>query len=198
MTPHVLIILSSIRENRQGEKVAHWIHRLASRRRDFEAELVDLKELALPLYQEAKHPSLMEHEYTDPEAKAWVEKVEGADGFILVTPEYNNGYPPSLKNALDYVYTGWNNKPMACVSYGGPGAGMRAVAQLRQVAVELQMAPIRGEVNLPFVARAFNELGEPAEASHIKRADAMFDQLVWWATALGEARAKTQMVPSGR
>jgi NAD(P)H-dependent FMN reductase len=198
MNPHILIILASIRENRQGETVARWFHRLASRRKDFDAELVDLKEWSLPFYHEAKTPVAMEHEYTDPKARAWVEKVEGADGFILVTSEYNNGYPPTLKNALDYVYTGWNNKPMACVSYGGPGAGMRSVAQLRQVAVELQMAPIRGEVNIPFVARAFNELGEPLEATHVKRADAMFDQLVWWADALAEARQRTQPVPSGR
>src|SRR3989344_5448802 len=74
-------------------------------------------------------------------------KIEEGDAFVMVTPEYNHGTSGVLKNALDWVYPEWNNKPVAFVSYGGVG-GARAVEQLRLIAVELQMASIREAVHM--------------------------------------------------
>jgi NAD(P)H-dependent FMN reductase len=117
-----------------------------------------------------------------------VATIESLDAFIIVTPEYNHGYPASLKNALDYAYRGWNRKPVAFVSYGGVSGGIRAVQQLRQVAIELQMAPIREEVNIPFIHRALSEEGTPIDELPRKRLAAVFRDLEWWGTTLKAGR----------
>ena len=96
----------------------------------------------------------------------------------------------ALKNALDHAYVGWNRKPVAFVSYGGTSGGVRAVEQLRQVAVELQMASIRDEVNIPFIGRAMDEQGEPRDELHRKRLDAVLTDLAWWTETLRAGRAR--------
>ncbi len=110
------------------------------------------------------------------------------DGFIIVSPEYNHAYPAVLKNAMDWIYPEWNNKPVGFVSYGSVG-GARGVEQLRLVAVELQMSPIRQGVFIPgaypFGAK---EWKPEADESLTRDAGKMFDQLLWWAKALKNAR----------
>ena len=71
--------------------------------------------------------------YSNEVAAKWAQKIGEADAYIIATPEYNHGYPAVLKNALDYVYGEWNNKPVAFLSWGGVSGGTRAVQQLRQV-----------------------------------------------------------------
>jgi NAD(P)H-dependent FMN reductase len=201
MAPSALkvgIILGSTRKARMGERVARWIHRLAVARGDLDVELVDLKDWPLPNYEDPVGPKQAELSYTTVVERGWVAKINGFDAFILVTPEYNHGYPAPLKNALDHVYSGWNHKPVAFVSYGGSSGGVRAVQQLRQVAIELQMAPLRDEVNIPFVSRAFDDAGEPHDAFHGRRAATMFDQLTWWTAVLKEGRAAHPVRPPQR
>ena len=88
-------------------------------------EIVDIADWKLPLFDEPIHPSMgkYQHDHT----KAWSEKIKQADGYIFVTPEYNYGPPPSLVNALNYVYLEWNYKPAGFVSYGGVSGGLRSV-----------------------------------------------------------------------
>jgi NAD(P)H-dependent FMN reductase len=80
--------------------------------------------------------------------KKWAAKISEADGYIIVSPEYNHGYSAVLKNAIDWVFPEWRNKPVGFVGYGNAG-GARAIEQLRQVAIELQMVPIRSAVHIP-------------------------------------------------
>ncbi len=181
----VQIILGSTREGRQGEKVFKWISGLASKRTDFKPEFIDLKNWDLGFLHDA--PSM--GKYSDPLVNKWAEKIDEADAYIVITPEYNHGYSAVLKNALDVIYKEWNNKPITFVSYGGLVGGSRSVEQLRQVAVELQMAPIREAVFIPGVWEAFDENGKlKNEEEYNKRAESMFNQLVWWATILKNAR----------
>ena len=189
MAFRIEVVIGSVREGRAGERVARWIHGLASRRPEFNAGLADLKEPLLPIYAHAQSPKALEAAYPEPAARAWVERVVRADGFLFVTPEYNHGYPPALKSALDWAYAGWNRKPAGFVSYGGSSGGTRAVQQLRQVVIELQMAPLRAEVNIPFVGRAFDEAGNPRDELHAKRAAILLDELLWWTRALQVGRA---------
>jgi NAD(P)H-dependent FMN reductase len=112
------------------------------------------------------------------------------DGYVFVTPEYNFGYPAVLKNALDHIYHEWNNKPVGFVSYGGGAGGSRAVQQLRQVVVELQMAPIRAGIVIPFARRLFDESGGIKDEAYDGRANALLEQLLWWTRALKAARAE--------
>jgi len=187
--PHIQIILGSIRKGRQGEKVAKWIHEEAKKHDDFTVELIDLLDHPLPFFDEAVSPAYNQGNYTHPEGKAWATLVNKADGYIVVTPEYNHGYPAVLKNALDYAYTEWNKKPMAVVSYSvGPVGGARAVQELRTVAIELQMAPLRGGVHIGGVHEAFDEVGNPKDERYNHAATSMFEHLMWWTKALKNAR----------
>lgn len=184
------IILGSTRKGRQGERVAKWVHAVAAQRTDLRAELLDLREWPLPFYDEAESPTATEGQYASDLPKRWSAKIAEADGYLFVTPEYNHGYPAVLKNALDYLYAEWNNKPCAFVSYsGGPVSGARAVEQLRQVVIELQMAPVRAALHLPLVGQQFDDQGQLKDPSHEGKLGKVLDQLLWWARALKVARA---------
>ncbi len=183
----VQIILGSTREGRQGEKVAKWIHELSLQRTDFNTEFIDLKDWNFPFLHDPMPPST--GKYSDTLIQKWSKKISEADAYIIVTPEYNHGYPAVLKNALDVIYKEWNNKPVTFVSYGGFVGGSRSVEQLRQVAIEFQMAPIREAIFIPFVWEAFDENGHlKDQENYNKRAESMFNQLLWWAKALKEAK----------
>ncbi len=184
------VILASTREGRRGEGYARWIHALLSARPGTAVELLDLRHWRLPNYDDAASPSIAEKSYTDPLARAWVEKIDSLDGYVIVTPEYNHGYPGGLKNALDHAFTVWANKPVGFVSYGGTASGARAVEQLRLVAIELRMVPIRDEVNVRLMGVALDEHGQPTDEFYAKRAAAMLDTLLWWARVAGEGRER--------
>ncbi len=186
----IAIILGSTREGRQGEKVARWLEGLARARSDFRTEFIDLGGWALPFLSSAIPPASPDYRPKGIVTQ-WSEKIAAADGFIVVTPEYNHGYPAVLKNALDHLYREWNRKPIAFVSYGGSAGGARAVEQLRQVAIEFQMAPIREAIHIAAIRKAFDEAGSPVEAEALgERASVLFDQLLWWAEALRQARSR--------
>ncbi len=184
----IAVILASTRQGRMGEPVARWVERVAKADGSLETLWVDLAQWSFPPYAHSSPTKLAEKNYADARERAWVELVANMDGFIVVTPEYNHGYPAALKNALDYAYAGWNRKPVAFVSYGGSSGGVRAVEQLRQVSVELQMAPIRDEVNIPFVGKALDAQGAPVDEMHHKRLASVLRELNWWATVLRKGR----------
>lgn len=188
----IKVILASIRNNRFGDKPANWIASLAEQMPDFAVEILDLKNYQLPMFAEGTSPAQIEGSYGKPEVDQWAGKIAEADGFIFVTPEYNHGYPASLKNNLDYIYKEWNKKPMCVVAYGGVG-GARAVEQLREVAIELQMVPIRNSVNIMnpwLLSEMDNSLKAGALDGYVKTAQNMLTQLSWWAKVLKEARGK--------
>jgi NAD(P)H-dependent FMN reductase len=184
------VILASTREQRRGEGFARWIHALLAERRGVVIDLLDLRDWRLPNYDHAANPTVAEKGYTDPTARAWVEKISALDGYVIVTPEYNHGYPGGLKNAMDHTFTSWANKPVAFVSYGGMAGGARAVEQLRLVAIELRMVPIRDEVNVRLIGASLDERGRPTEEFYSKRAAAMIDTLLWWARVAKEGRER--------
>ena len=144
---NIKVILASVRDGRFGDKPAKWIAEIAKEVENFTVELLDLKDYPLPIFSEAISPAYVQGEYANPLVNRWAEKISSADGFIVVTPEYNHGYPSSLKNNIDYLYKEWNKKPIAFVGYGTTG-GAFSVGQIRQVAIELQMAPIRIAVHI--------------------------------------------------
>lgn len=185
----IKVIVGSTRQNRFSEKPAQWIFEETKKRDGMNVELLDLRDYPMPFFNEAASPGMTKEPYTNEVVIRWREKIEEADGYIIVTPEYNHGYPAVLKNALDYVYREWNNKPVGFVSWGGVG-GARSVEQLRQVAIELQMAPIRNTVHIPNFWTLLDENGNFKTDSLQKSADAFLDQLVWWARTLKTARAE--------
>ncbi|MBI2196212.1 NAD(P)H-dependent oxidoreductase [Candidatus Daviesbacteria bacterium] len=185
----IQIILGSTRPNRFSEKPGKWIFELLQKREGIEAELIDLRDYPLPFFNEPMSPTMLKGKYSNKEAERWVEKVAEADGYIIVTPEYNHGYSAVLKNALDYPYEQWNNKPVGFVAYGGMG-GARAVEQLREVVVELQMVPIRTAVHIPAFWTLLDDKGNLKTETLNESAEAMLDHLIRWTKVLKEAREK--------
>lgn len=139
MGNRVYIIVGSTRMNRIGRQIAEWVLNSIPVSTAFETELVDLNDWQLPLSDEPGIPAagVYVHEHT----RAWSRKIAAADGYVFVTPQYNWGYPASLKNALDHLFKEWNGKPAVIVSYGNHGGG-KAAAQLRQVLDGLRMRPV--------------------------------------------------------
>lgn len=149
-------------------------------------------------FESSMSPSMAKGQYSNEIVKKWSEKINEGDAFIIVTPEYNHGYPAVLKNAMDVIYPEWNRKPVGFVSYGS-AMGARAIEQLRQVAVELQMAPIRNAIHIPvdifFAAMMgkgpsdLKEMFEPIRKGPMgDPVERFLSDLLWWAKALKAAR----------
>lgn len=186
------IILGSIREIRRGGRVAKWLIPQLSQFQDVEFELLDLKEYPLPFFDESNSPEGLKGNYSNEVAKRWSEKVASKDGFIIIAPEYNHGTSAVLKNALDWLYYEWVKKPVAFISYA-PGAvgGVRAVEQLRQNVIELQMAPMREAIHVTYVLDSLDENGQVLKGHWNERLVKLMEELLWWAKALKDAREKT-------
>lgn len=181
-TPYRLaVIIGSTRPGRIGSTVAAWFAAQAMRRPDVEVDLIDLLETRLP----ANFPA-----HADPAVEEYRQRIGAADGFVVVTPEYNHGYPAPLKQAIDLVHAEWQAKPVAFVAYGGMAGGMRAVEQLRQVFAELHAVTVRDTVGFHGVHGCFGPSGSPLdEEGTTLAAKVMLGQLLWWVEALHTARA---------
>ncbi|QER41031.1 NAD(P)H-dependent oxidoreductase [Acinetobacter suaedae] len=129
----IYIIVGSVREGRTAIKVANWVQQATSELalNNIQTEIVDLKEWDLPIFAGAHPPA--SGIYDQPKQQAWADKIATADAFIFISPEYNHGYSPALKNALDYLGKEWQGKPAAYIGYGATN-GSRSISQIRQVA----------------------------------------------------------------
>jgi len=183
----IAIIIGSTRPGRVGASVAKWVHELAARRSDAQFELVDIQNFNLPLLDEPVPPS--QGQYSKPHTKAWAEKINSFDGYVIVTPEYNHGTSGALKNAIDFIYAEWNNKAAGFVGYGSAG-GARAVEQLRLVMAEVQVATVRNQVMLSLFTDFENFSTFKPDPRHEGSLAGMLDQLVGWAGALKSLREK--------
>jgi NAD(P)H-dependent FMN reductase len=190
-SPKLVILIGSVREGRFGPVVATWV---AERARDhgvFEVDVVDLADADIPLALPAAPPKSAGDAYPRPDGMAQLTaKLDAADAFILVTPEYNHSYPASLKAAIDWHFTQWTAKPVAFVSYGGAAGGRHAVLHLENVLTELHAVTIRDGLAFPNYFVNFEE-GRPLDPQAPDYAKAMLEQLAWWAVVLRTARAET-------
>lgn len=154
-----------------------------------EVELLDLKDYSLPFFDESNSPEGLERKYSNKVAQKWSAKVDEADAFIIITPEYNHGTSGVLKNALDWLYYEWVRKPVAFISYSPNAAGgVRAVEQLRQNVIELQMAPLREAIHVTYVLDTIDEDGKLLQGHFNERLTKLMDELIWWSKALKAAR----------
>lgn len=183
------IIIASTRPGRKGPALANWIFEVAKKHAEFSVELLDLAEVNLPFLDEANHPRMQKYEKEH--TKKWSATISNADAFIFVTPEYNFGYPATLKNALDFLYNEWNYKPVGFVSYGGLSGGTRSVQAIKQVVTAMKMVPLVEGVNIPFFTKHIDEQNifnadEPIQ----KSAEEMLAELLKWTEALQQIRNK--------
>jgi NAD(P)H-dependent FMN reductase len=187
----ISVIVGSIRQGRFAEKPARWILQHLKNRSGIDAKLLDLRDFPMPFFDQPVPPAApgrppYEHETVE----KWTGEIGASDGFVIVTPEYNYGPPAVLKNALDWVYPEWRRKAVAFVSYGG-AAGARSVQQLRETAIELQLAPVRSSVHIPAATLWAHFRGGDVDAGLAEleaSAKVMIDDLLWWTAALKTAR----------
>lgn len=182
------VFVCSTRPGRAGNHVARWFMERAREHGGFELELVDLAEVNLPVFDEPRHPVLGQYEHAH--TKAWSARVDRADAFVLVTPEYNFGMAPALLNALDYLVKEWAYKPAGFVSYGGVSGGLRGVQMAKLALTALKIMPLPDAVAIPFFKQHLDaQTGafDPGERQ-VKAAAGMLDELVRWAGALRTLR----------
>lgn len=183
----IAVLLGSVRVDRQGIKAARLLVS-ALENRGHEAVLVDPMEIRLPLLDR------MYKEYPKGGAPAELEQLAGlyrrADGFLLVSAEYNHGVPPALKNLLDHFLEEyfWRPSAIACYSAGGFG-GVRAAMQLRMILGELGMPSIPSLFSIPRIGEALADDGQPKDERTTKQMERFLDEFEWYAHALRRQRA---------
>lgn len=185
------VIVTSTRQDRFADKPAAWVtDRLSKEAVD--VDMIDMRNHDLgafdgpaPLYTPRRYPSA--------KVAALGRRIDASDGFIVLTAEYNHGYTGVFKNALDHLYVEWDRKPMAFVGWGNVG-GARAIEQLRTVAIELGVAPIRPAVHiLPdalIPAMSATDYDPALFGTLQDKLDALVSELLWWTTTLRAARVE--------
>jgi NAD(P)H-dependent FMN reductase len=191
----ILVINSTTREGRFSAKAAAWVLERLGEHPALEVELLDLRDHPLPFFDQSA-PAFYQRNYPTEEIARFGRKIDEADGYVILTAEYNHGYSAVLKNAMDHTFVEWKRKPITFVGWGNVG-GARAVEQLREVAVEFEMAPLRHAVHI------LPDILVPAIQHENPHAAALFaplepkltllaDDLAWWATTLAAARVAAQ------
>lgn len=173
------IILGTAREGRESENAAKFML-AAANIAGIETELLDVRDYLLQATDNSEDSEI---------TKRLAGKVSRADGLIIVSPEYNHGYPGELKMMLDMLYEQYARKPIGiCGVSAGAKGGARAVEQLRLVAIELHMVPIYEAVYFSQIGSLFNEAGEIQDSSYKASVAAFLEELIWYARVLKKGR----------
>ncbi|MFT3700965.1 MAG: NAD(P)H-dependent oxidoreductase [Agriterribacter sp.] len=185
----IKVLTASTRHGHKGPAISQWILELLKSVEGIAVEHLDLKEINLPFMDEPHHPRL--RKYTHDHTKKWSATIDSADAFIIVLPEYNFGFPATIKNAIDYLFEEWAYKPVGIVAYGGLSAGTRATQMLKQVVTALKMMPLAESVNIPFFTKFINEDEKFVSDDHLNSsANAMIRELIRWSDAMKHLRKK--------
>ena len=173
------IILGTARKGRQSENVARFVFEQTKERAEIETELIDVCELPMKLDDAGE-------QMKDPKFSATVAR---CDGLIIVTPEYNHGYPGLLKHALDMNLEEYIHKAVGiCGVSAGPFGGVRAIEGLLPVMRELGLVTIFWDVNFGNVEKLFDEQGKLLDQSYVRRLDKFLNELIWMARVLRYGR----------
>jgi NAD(P)H-dependent FMN reductase len=179
------IILGSTRRGRQSAKIAKFILDRLGKQAGVETELLDLAEYNFPIMEER----LRMRDDPPPRVKEFSEKLQRAAAIVIVTPEYNNGYPGVLKNTLDYFYPEYKRKPIGIVTVSAGGfGGINCLAQLRLVTLALGAYPIPASFPVSKVNQSFADDGTPQDETADKRVATFFDELLWATNAFEAAK----------
>ena len=185
---YIPIILGSTRRDRQSPKVAKFVYNRLAARDNIQTEIIDLQELNLPIMEER----LRFRNDPPPGLLDFSGKINRADSIVIVTPEYNNGYPGVLKNALDYLLPEYKRKPFGVVTVSGGGfGGISCLAQLRLVIIGMGAFPIPASLPVSTVQNSFDADGNPKDPAYDKRAETFIGELLWFTEAIAAQRAKT-------
>ena len=173
------VILGTARQGRESEHPAHFVFELVKKRAGVETELIDVRTLPMRLDDAGE-------QMKDPKFALTIER---CDGLILVTPEYNHGYPGLLKHALDMNLKEYIHKAVGiCGVSAGPFGGARVIEQLVPVMRELGLVIIFEDVNFGKVGTLFDERGNLLDENFVRRVDTFLNELIWMARVLRHGR----------
>ena len=183
---YIPIILGSTRRGRQSPKVATFILNRIKHNKEIKTELLDLLEYDFPIMEER----LSKRDDPPARLREFSNKVASSDALIIVTPEYNGGYPGVLKNALDYLLPEYKRTPIGIVTVSAGGfGGINCLAQLRLTMLSMGALPIPASLPISKVHDVFEDDGTPRDSSYEKRADTFISELLWFAKAIANQRA---------
>lgn len=181
---NIIIISSSVRIGRNSDRVALYFKKYIEENKLATAEIADLNAYQFPIFNERlkyqKNPSA--------ETLAFAEKIKSADGVLIVTPEYNGGYPAALKNVVDLLYDEWFRKPTAIATVSGGGfGGTQVITSLQFSLWKMRAWTVPAMFPVPKVQEAFDEQGNATDkAATDKRAAVFVNELLWCMEAKGK------------
>lgn len=170
---NILVVEGTAREGRKSIRPARYVTRKLSER-GHEAELFDLGERDIPMLQYTRYSDNDKH---PEDVEVFGQKVEEADGLVIVAPEYNHSIPGSLKNLLDYLFPEYDGKAFSFVTVSGGGfGGVRALSHLHDVALEFG-AYVGPDIPVSNVGNTFNENSELEDGDYEDRFDSFLDDV---------------------
>ncbi|MFI0371126.1 NADPH-dependent FMN reductase [Actinomadura sp. 1N219] len=191
MALKLVVIVASVREGRYGPHFANWFAERARGHGSFDVDVIDLADVDLPAALPAGPEQFEAGDGRTPAMADLARRLDGADAFVVVTPEYNHSYPASIKHLIDWHQSEWHAKPVGFVSYGGRGGGLRAVEHLRQVFTETHSVLVRDQISFDQHWELIGADGSLLDADGPdSAAKTLLDQLGWWASVLHDARCE--------
>lgn len=193
MSLKIAVIVGTVREGRVTPKQAKWVANALQEREGVEVNILDLAEYDLPFFAEPVSPRYNPNRVVEGDVKRWLDDLASADGYVVVTPEYNHSIPGVLKNAFDYVDFQLNRKPSAIVSHGTVG-GARAAMHLKEILSEGKTVPIPEFVAFHGISEGIDDEGNTTEEVKANpygsdyALNGLVDSLLWYADALKTAR----------
>jgi NAD(P)H-dependent FMN reductase len=178
----IVILTASVRTGRKSPRVSKYFQHYLKEHHEIDADMLDLKDYDFPLFDERlrfqKDPA--------PKAVEFSGRIRNAEGIIIVTPEYNGGYPASLKNAVDLLYDEWRKKPLVISTVsGGPFAGTQVITSLQFSLWKIGALTVPVMFPVPNIEKTFNEDGQPSDKEETdKRAKKFVDELLFYVKAL--------------
>lgn len=170
-------LLGTARKNRESENVANWVCSKMHERDDIETQLFDVCDFHLP---QNNYGTEIGGDFPE-----WRDAIIRADGLVIVTPEYNHGYPGSMKSVLDLLLKEYIHKAVAFVGVSaGPWGGTRVIEACVPMVRELGLAVTFSDLNFPSVKTKFDDDGKLLDEAYEKRVQSFLDELVWMATTL--------------
>jgi NAD(P)H-dependent FMN reductase len=177
----IIIISASVRKGKKSDRIALFFQNYIHENKLADVELVDLAAYNFPLFEER----LRFYKDPTPQMLQFAKTVEEADGIVIITPEYNGGYPASLKNAIDLLYAEWKRKPIALASVSaGPFGAAQVLTSIQFTLWKIGALMVPAAFQVPSVEQSYSEDGIPVDVeSANKRAAAFIGELLYWIEA---------------
>jgi NAD(P)H-dependent FMN reductase len=175
--PHISIISASVRTGRQSHRVALYFRNYLKENNLATTEIIDLKAINFPVFDER----LQHQKNPTPEMLEFAERINSSDGILIVTPEYNGGYPAALKNVIDLLYEEWHRKPIAIAAVSdGDFGGTQVITSLQFSLWKIRAWTVPARFHVQRVDKSFDENGNPLDkAGTDKRAKTFVAELLW-------------------